>query len=138
MKLDQLNEKNRPKHHTEKFKEDKFVIRRGESLFVDLHLAKVYDEKKDHFHMILKTGERPREFNKSLVYVGKVDEFDSMRQKWAFKVLKAEDKSLTLEINCPADAMLGKYELTIENDDHVIYKHPNDLYVLFNPWCKGT
>ncbi len=136
VKIDEMREENKLQNHTEKFSKGKFLLRRGNKMLLKLELAKPYDAEKDLFHIMLKTGERPREFNQTMIYVGRVDEFDALCQKWAFKVKEVQGKFVTLEVNCPVATIVSKYALTLENEEGIIYKHPNALYILFNPWCK--
>ena len=105
---------------------------------MDMHLARPYNAEKDDFHITLTTGKKPREYDKSLVHIRKVEEFDALNQEWAYKIIGVKDDVLQLEINCPVDALVAKYEMVFEDDEDVIYKHPSPLYVLFNPWKKGT
>lgn len=137
VKTDQLNAKNRPLHNTTKFTSMQFMIRRGQLFYMNMHLARPYNAEKDDFHITLTTGKKPREFDKSFVHIRKVEEFDALNQEWGYKIIDMKDDVLQLEINCPSDALVAKYEMVFEDDEDVIYKHPSPLYVLFNPWNKG-
>ena len=115
-----------------------FMIRRGQPFYMNLHLARPYIAEKDDFYITLTTGKKPRAFDKSFVHIRKVEEFDPLYQEWSYKIIDVKDNILQLEINCPADALVAKYEMVFEDDEDIIYKHPSPLYVLFNPWNKGT
>ena len=137
VKVDQLDEKNRPLHNTIKFITSHFVVRRGQSIFLDIHLARPMNRKSDSFYITLKAGKNPKEFDKSFVTIQRANELDSFDEIWAYKIIGVEDKVIHVEVNCPSDALVAKYEMSIEDDDGVIYTHNNPLFILFNPWNKG-
>lgn len=137
VKIDQLEEKNRPLHNTIKFTSNQFIVRRGQSIFLDIHLARPFNEQTDLFYITLKSGKKPREHDKSFVHLKRVNEFDATREVWAYKIIGIEKNIIHLEVNCPASAMVAKYEMTIEDDDDEIYKNEHPLVVLFNPWNLG-
>ena len=137
VKVDQLDEKNRPLHNTIKFITTQFVVRRGQSIFMDIHLARPMNHQNDSFYIILKTGRNPKEFDKSFVRIQRADELDSFDEIWAYKIIGVENEVIHVEMNCPSDALVAKYEMSIEDDDDVIYTHDNPLFILFNPWNKG-
>ena len=137
MKIDQLEEKNRPSHNTVKFTTNQFVVRRGQSIFMDIHLARAFSQQTDNFFITLKTGKNPREFDKSFVYIQKVDEFDAFHQIWAYKVIAIDNNVIHIEVNCPCDSLIAKYDICIEDDNETIYRHKYPLVILFNPWNKG-
>ena len=137
IKVDQKDEKNRPLHNTIKFISKQLIVRRGQTFFIDVHLTRPYKPEEDNFFISLQTGNKPREFDKSFVHIPKVEEFDALNQKWAYKVTGMKENILNLEVNCPMDALPAKYEIAFEDDDDILYQHPNSLFILFNPWNKG-
>ncbi|XP_065066224.1 coagulation factor XIII A chain-like [Rhopilema esculentum] len=137
VKVDQKDEKNRPLHNTIKFISKQLIVRRGQTFFIDVHLTRPYKPEEDNFYISLKTGNKPREFDKSFVHIPKVEEFDALNQKWAYKVIGMKENILNLEVNCPVDALPAKYEIAFEDDDYILYQHPNSLFILFNPWNKA-
>lgn len=67
------------------------------------------------------------------------------RGHWSAEVKESLGKVLKLEILTAADAIIGKWRLTVhmsrtteKNEDKQIlrYKHKQPFYLLFNPWCK--
>ena len=136
VKVDQLEGKNRPLHNTIKFITKQFVVRRGQSIFMDIQLARPFNHQTDKFYITLTTGKKPREFDKSFVHIQRVDELDTFGQTWAYKIIGLDNEILHIEVNCPCDALVAKYEMNIEDDNEVIYKHQYPIVVLFNPWNK--
>ena len=67
--------------------------------------------------------------------------------KWAAKLVPKSIKGndATIEINIPADTTIGEWSLSVETitvqdkkKKHYRYEHPDYMYILFNPWCKGN
>lgn len=64
---------------------------------------------------------------------------------WSYQILATEEKTITVRVTCAADAIVGRYQLFIETFhknqqgelDTYRFKHPDDIYLLFNPWCTG-
>ena len=137
VKIDQLEGKNRQLHNTNKFITNQFVIRRGQSFFMDIHLARPFNLQTDNFHITLKTGKKPREFDKSFVHIQRVDEFDALNKTWAYKIISVDKNIIHIEVNCPADVLIAKYEMSIEDDEEIIYTHHQPFVILFNPWNQS-
>lgn len=137
VKIDQLEEKNRLLHNTIKFTTNQFVVRRGQTIFMDIHLARSFIKESDNFYITLNTGKKPREYDKSFIHMKRVEEFDALNEVWAYKIIGTNKNIIHIEVNCPSDALIAKYEMTIEDDDDLIFTHNQPLVVLFNPWNKG-
>jgi len=65
-------------------------------------------------------------------------------KEWGAWILKNEDKKLSVRINTPPTCYVGIWKLQVEtikkvDNKNIIfeYTHDQDIYVLFNPWCKG-
>ena len=53
---------------------------------------------------------------------------------------------MRLQVTPPADAVVGRYQLYVETKTKVSdtdkqaefrFKYPEEIIILFNPWCKG-
>ena len=53
---------------------------------------------------------------------------------------------MRLQVTSPADAVVGRYQFYVETKTSVSgsdkqeefrYQYPEEIIVLFNPWCKG-
>ena len=140
--FDALKEENEKLHHTDKYKVEDLVLRRGQSFDVKISLTRPFT-KDDEFKFVMTTGKMPRASDKTLVEIEKVDDLKDprMKEKWAF----AQYPQLTREmrswqkfkINIPGDALPGRYKMTIETDEESVYSHPTLVYILFNPWSRG-
>lgn len=65
-------------------------------------------------------------------------------KEWGAWIINKEDKRLTVRVNTPPSCYIGIWSLQIETlkkaEKGTIvfeYTHDQDIYVLFNPWCKG-
>lgn len=61
---------------------------------------------------------------------------------WEAKVVEQSDKRIKLSVNSPADAIIGRFKLTVvtrtAESDLVNSHDPGlDIVLLFNPWCEG-
>lgn len=44
----------------------------------------------------------------------------------------------TITVNSPANAIIGKYQLSVITGRGVVYMAGDcPIYILFNPWCEG-
>lgn len=92
---------------------------------------------------ISDTGSRPLQSKGTVVPVHKVDSFDSSR--WGFNITEIDDKTVSLKLFSTADAIVGRYQIFIDtfhknpngDVDKFRYKHPDDIYIIFNPWSQG-
>jgi hypothetical protein len=91
----------------------------------------------------VSTGSRPLQSKGSVVSVRKTA--DSLPGDWSYEVSSVMDRSVTLKVTSSADAIVGRYEMFIDSihapagsevEKHR-YKHPDDIYLLFNPWNEG-
>ena len=63
---------------------------------------------------------------------------------WGYQVIGVGEKKVNLKVCSAADAIVGKYQLFVDTVHSVHgdqrkfrYCHPDDIFVLFNPWCAG-
>lgn len=67
-----------------------------------------------------------------------------LSRKWSAQVKVIEDRSVTISVQTAPEAIVGKWLLHIDTKvkDEVTevmrYTHQYPVYLLFNPWCKGT
>ena len=135
---------NAKEHHTNKFKvsEDKaMVLRRGQTFKLKVQLAREYYGATDDFYFVIRTGERPKESDKTMVVIneltGKEFERHKSQGKWGFRVLNFDEQDVNVEINIPSDALVGSFDFSVESDDGILYCLQSKCCILFNPWCKS-
>ncbi len=61
---------------------------------------------------------------------------------WEMKIVEQKDKRVRLAVNTLPTASIGRYRVTVESFSprgRLLFPcTPDDLYMLFNPWCAGT
>jgi len=134
---------NAKEHHTDKFKvhEDKaMILRRGQTFKLKVQLAREYYGATDDFYFVIRTGERPKEADKTMViineFTGKEFEQRKRQGKWGFRVSNYDEQDVNVEINIPSDALVGSFDFTVESDDGILFCLESKCCILFNPWCK--
>lgn len=86
------------------------------------------------------TGLIPMLSRSTLVIVHLVDKLDN--KSWEAKIIEQKDTRIKLSINTPPTAPIGHYQLSVitwtpKGSNTYSCKPENDIYLLFNPWCKG-
>lgn len=75
-----------------------------------------------------------------LISVPLVDVLEDGR--WEMKIVEQKDKRVRLAVNTLPSASIGCYKVTVESfspKGKLLFPcTPNDVYLLFNPWCEGT
>ena len=56
--------------------------------------------------------------------------------------MSKKGNNITVYIHPGCDSVVGEYDFLLETATHglkenYVYDHPDPVYLLFNPWCKG-
>lgn len=86
------------------------------------------------------TGLIPMLSRGTLVMVPLVDNLEN--KSWEAKIIEQKDTKIKLVMNTPPTAPIGRYQLRVitwspEGSNTFGPKPENDIFLLFNPWCKG-
>jgi len=120
-------ESSKSKHHTSGYSND-FVLRRGETIDVDVRVTEGYDESYHTVSFVVKAPDAS-EIVWSSTMTGIVDWGDG-------------EKLLTFDVDVPGDAQIGEYELTARlnyaNGGTILDTEvcPDTFYIIFNPWSS--
>ncbi|KAM9445694.1 protein-glutamine gamma-glutamyltransferase K-like [Clarias gariepinus] len=130
---------NRREHHTDRYQSDNFIIRRGQGFQIRLEFSRVFDPKADKLHLQLYLGPKPSISKGTLVTVSLVEKLQN--NCWEAKIINQKDQGITLWVNTPPTAPIGRYGLSVitwtpQASTTFSWKSENDIYLLFNPWCK--
>ncbi|CAL8256332.1 unnamed protein product [Merluccius merluccius] len=133
------SEQNRKEHHTDLYAGDDLILRRGQTFMMWLDLSRPFDPSKDKLHLELKTGALPTVAKKTHAIIPLVEELEDDR--WEAKIVKQKGNGVQLSVNSSPTAVIGRYRLSVVTsglNPKVKSKHEptNDIYMLFNPWCK--
>ncbi|XP_068599342.1 protein-glutamine gamma-glutamyltransferase K-like [Brachionichthys hirsutus] len=130
---------NRTQHHTDLYQSDDFIFRRGQNFQMWMTLSRAFIPSTDKLHLELKTGPLPKVSKGSHVIIPLVEALQDKR--WEAALVGQDGDRIKLSVNSPATAIVGRYRLMVETDcgnSQTISTHDysNDIYLLFNPWCK--
>ncbi|CAG5117762.1 unnamed protein product, partial [Candidula unifasciata] len=133
--------KNREAHHAAEYEVPNLILRRGQAFDINIDFNRTYIKGQDAVSLKFVTGSRPTQSRGSVVPVVQVDRIQD--GQWGFELAAVQEKSVTLRVSSGSDAIVGRYELFIDTQhlkDDIVekwrYKHPDDIFILFNPWQK--
>ncbi|XP_075069121.1 coagulation factor XIII A chain [Mixophyes fleayi] len=132
-------EQNKTEHHTDRFFNNKLIIRRGQVFSVRIDFNHPYNPEKDQFWLEYVMGRYPQQSKGTYIPIPIVEELEV--GKWGAKVILKENNSVTLTILSAPDCIIGKFRMYIAVlTSYEIRRTPRnsdtDTYILFNPWCK--
>ncbi|XP_071089058.1 annulin-like [Haliotis cracherodii] len=124
----------------------RLVLRRGQEFKMTLHFDRPYDIPKNDITLTFHLEGSYKAARTTSATI-KVDEsgYTSFDKKtWGASVVRQEDKSLTLSVFAPAYIPVGEWDFSVttivdvEDGEDLIweYKHNEQIYIIFNPWCK--
>ncbi|XP_057219392.1 protein-glutamine gamma-glutamyltransferase K-like [Triplophysa rosa] len=132
-------EQNRLEHRANCYHSDHLIVRRGQTFQMWIELSRPFNPKTDQLLLELRLGDVPSIRNGTLVIVPLVDELK--KTHWAAKIVQQEHNRVKLCVYSVSTAPIGRYRLTVvtrgpKGRASSAYKPCNDIYMLFNPWCK--
>ncbi|XP_077074092.1 protein-glutamine gamma-glutamyltransferase K isoform X1 [Siphateles boraxobius] len=125
---------NRREHHTDSYLSDNLIVRRGQSFQMWIELSRPFNSKTDNLQLqlssVVTTG--------ILISVPLVDELED--NGWEMKIVEQKDTRVRVSVNTLSSASIGRYMISVVSFSHrrklVFPCAPNDLVLLFNPWCE--
>ncbi len=111
-----------------------------DSLFNSL-ITKIILKILSHF-----SGFRPQESKGSIIRVPVKLTKEYVYGAWSVVFAQVNSENVRLRVTPPADAVVGRYQFYVETKSDVPgtekqpefrYQYPEEMIVLFNPWCKG-
>ncbi|KAK7132827.1 hypothetical protein R3I93_019158 [Phoxinus phoxinus] len=125
---------NRREHHTDSYLSDKLIVRRGQTFQMWIELSRPFKRGSDNLQLqlssVVTTGIR--------ISVPLVDVLED--NAWEMKIVEQKDKRIRVSVNTLSSASIGRYMITVVTfspKGKLLFPcAPNDLCVLFNPWCE--
>ncbi|KAM4028339.1 coagulation factor XIII A chain [Anomaloglossus baeobatrachus] len=135
----QQYEKNKREHHTDRYFNNKLIIRRGQTFSIRVDFNRPYNPEKDQFWLEYIIGRYPQQSKGTYIPIPIVEELEE--GKWGAKIILNDYNSVTLSILSSPNCIIGKFRLYIAVlTPYGILRTPRrsdtDTYILFNPWCK--
>ncbi|XP_009295369.1 protein-glutamine gamma-glutamyltransferase K [Danio rerio] len=130
---------NRMEHRTHFFHEEKLIVRRGQCFNMWIDLCRPFNPTCDKLHLELRLGHIPSIRDGTYVIVPIVDEFK--KDCWGARIVERCQNRLKLCVNSLPTSCVGRYQLSVVTHCSagrfcLPYVPENDIYMLFNPWCK--
>ncbi|XP_043086029.1 protein-glutamine gamma-glutamyltransferase K-like [Puntigrus tetrazona] len=129
---------NRREHHTDAFFSDKLIVRRGQVFQMWIEFSRPFNPKSDNLQLQLKLEPIFSSSAGVHISVPLVDVLEDGR--WEMKIVEQKDRRVRLAVNTLPSASIGRYKVTVESlspKGKLLFPcTPNDVYLLFNPWCE--
>ncbi|KAF4096269.1 protein-glutamine gamma-glutamyltransferase K-like [Onychostoma macrolepis] len=129
---------NRLEHHTDAYFSDKLIVRRGQTFQMWIEFSRPFNPKSEKLQLQLKLDPIFTSNPGIRISVPLVDVLED--GCWEMKIVEQKDKSVRLAVNTLPTASIGRYRVTVESFSprgRLLFPcTPNDIYMLFNPWCE--
>ncbi|XP_041376717.1 uncharacterized protein LOC121389177 [Gigantopelta aegis] len=157
-KIDMHIQSNSDAHHTDEYEcteprdsdnpyDPELIVRRGQDFLLSIYLNRPYDVNKHDMALVFKTGESPSIVNGSCVEFPLLEEgeVEYKPSRWGARIMKCVNNTVDVAVFPPCTCYIGEWELSVKtivqgkdpNDVDVWeYECPDDVTILFNPWCK--
>ncbi|KAJ8302755.1 hypothetical protein KUTeg_019151 [Tegillarca granosa] len=132
---------NRYAHKTSGYEIPNLIIRRGQAFEISIVFDRSFNETEDELTLKFVTGRQPLQSKGTVISVNKVHQLKT--GQWGFQITSVEDKKVNLKVLSSSESIVGRYQLFVdtlhkntEGDvEQCRYTHPDDIYLIFNPWC---
>ncbi|CAE1263733.1 TGM1 [Acanthosepion pharaonis] len=134
---------NRYAHKTSQYEMPNLILRRGQPFEIHVVLDRNFVPSEDTIVLKFVTGSRPLQSKGTVVSVQRVQELKP--HQWGYEITSIEEKKVAMRVSSASDSIVGRYQLFVDTThrnpqgeiDKYRYKNPDDVYILFNPWCRA-
>lgn len=122
------------------------ILRRGQPFNMALRFNREYVDETDIVRLLFSFGPNPNVLRgtRGVNTVTNNDAFLTDLEAWGVRLINSYGMDLSIEVRSPIDSPIGVWQLNVETNTLGRKKAPNtysydkDIYLLFNPWMKGT
>lgn len=122
------------------------VLRRGQSFNVALRFNREYMDDTDIVRLLFNFGPNPNVLRgtRGVNTITNTDSYVTDLEAWGVRLIGVYGVDLSIEVRSPIDSPVGVWQLNVETGilgsgmPPNIFTFDRDLYLLFNPWMKGT
>ncbi|KAJ6661998.1 hypothetical protein lerEdw1_012845 [Lerista edwardsae] len=132
--VDFLKEQNSLHHRTKDYNISSLAVRRGQRFQLKVTFSR---EVKDNDRITLRfsIGEKPKQSNGTLLSLK--TGLDQPVNSWRTAILQKNGKECLIDVIPSAEAIIGKYLLSVKTGPNIYSPENSFFYLLFNPWCEG-
>ncbi|XP_013781493.1 hemocyte protein-glutamine gamma-glutamyltransferase isoform X3 [Limulus polyphemus] len=123
------------------------ILRRGQPFYLAIRFKRNYNPQQDRLKLEIGFGPQPLITKGTLVMlpVSGSDSFTKDKAQWDVRLHHHDGAVITLQIQIPATVAVGVWKMKVitqlisrgqPNLSPVTHECKDNLYVLFNPWCK--
>ncbi|XP_053402043.1 annulin-like [Mercenaria mercenaria] len=153
--IDLKIQENTELHHTDKYYctkdedevgnalEPELVVRRGQTFKIAVTFDRPYNVEKDDLIFEFKTGTLgdARKETHGRFKLQETGKPKYRHDKWGGYLVKQDGNTIITEVYIPATCAIGEWSFCVTTKTKgqkksIAYEHPEDFYILFNPWCK--
>lgn len=122
------------------------VLRRGQAFHMALRFNREYVDETDIVRLLFSFGPNPNVLRgtRGVNTITNRDTYLTDLEAWGVRMASAHGADLTVEVRSPIDSPVGVWQLNVETNTlgrrqaPSTYNYDKDIYLLFNPWMKGT
>lgn len=122
------------------------IFRRGCNVYFAVRFDRNYEPKQDAVRIQFCFGEKPNVLKGTKIVLPIQPKHTQLPKdedmKWNLALNRKEGNTLTLHVHIPPNAQVGIWSLCIQTnikekkENKCNYQCQEDIYILFNPWCK--
>ena len=136
---------NAKRHHADRFEITQFhqpvpVIRRGQSFNAAVRFTeREFILGRDNLRVMFSLGDKAHTLKgtKGMIFVSEDANLELDDSKWGGKIVRNEDRTVTLELMTPCSIPIGDWHMEVVLNYHDVVSYEADVWILFNPWNKN-
>lgn len=120
-------------HHTKDYNISSLIVRRGQKFQLKVTFNRA-PKASDKISLRFSVGEKPKQSNGTLL---SLKAGQQPVNSWSTTICQTNGKECLIDVIPSADAIIGKYFLSVKTGPNIYSPENSFVYVLFNPWCEA-